>query len=164
MELDDIVGELLKTLDDLAIADNTMVMFSTDNGAASNSWPDGGNQPFHGEKGVGGFEGRFRVPMVVKWPGLIPAGTTTGGFMTMEDWVPTIMANVGETRTKNKAPHYLQSRRPQLRKRFTSMATTRPTSSRAKGKRSAKEFYYFTETVLARATARCSSWPTCSPR
>lgn len=49
MELDDIVGELLKTLDELGIAENTMVMFSTDNGAASNSWPDGGNQPFRGE-------------------------------------------------------------------------------------------------------------------
>jgi len=49
-----------------------MVMFSTDNGAACNSWPDGGNHPFRGEKGVGGYEGGFRVPMIVKWPGVIP--------------------------------------------------------------------------------------------
>ena len=68
------VGELLKLLDELGIADNTMVMFSTDNGAATNSWPDGGNQPFRGEKGVGGYEGGFRVPMVVQVAGRDPAG------------------------------------------------------------------------------------------
>ena len=95
VELDDDVGELLDLLDELDVADNTMVMFSTDNGAASNSWPDGGNQPFRGEKGVGGFEGGFKVPMMAKWPGLIPEGTTTGELMTMEDWIPTIMAQLG---------------------------------------------------------------------
>ena len=66
MELDDIVGELLDLLKELGVEDNTIVMFATDNGAASNSWPDGGNQPFHGQKGVGGYEGGFRVPVVVK--------------------------------------------------------------------------------------------------
>jgi arylsulfatase len=95
-ELDDNVGELLNLLQELGVADNTMVMFSTDNGAASNSWPDGGCTPFRGEKGVGGYEGGFRVPMVVKWPGVIPAGTTTGELMTMEDWIPTIMAQLGQ--------------------------------------------------------------------
>ena len=94
-EMDDNVGELLKELDDLGVADNTLVMFSTDNGAACNSWPDGGNTPFGGEKGVGGSEGGFRVPMLVKWPGHIPAGVATGEFMTHEDWLPTIMAAVG---------------------------------------------------------------------
>ncbi|MHC9237092.1 arylsulfatase [Pseudooceanicola sp. 502str34] len=96
VEMDDDVGELLTLLDDLGVADNTMVMFSTDNGAASNSWPDGGNQPFRGEKGVGGYEGAFKVPMMVKWPGLIPEGTTTGELMTMEDWIPTIMSQLGK--------------------------------------------------------------------
>jgi len=101
MELDDDVGELLKLLDDLGVADNTIVMFSTDNGAASNSWPDGGNQPFHGEKGAGGWEGGFRVPMMVKWPGHIPAGATTGEFMTMEDWLPTLMSWLGDSSMKD---------------------------------------------------------------
>jgi len=96
MELDDTVGELLALLDQLGIADNTLVMFATDNGAASNSWPDGGNQPFRGEKGVGGYEGGFRVPVIVKWPGRIPAGVSTGEFMTMEDWLPTIMSMLGQ--------------------------------------------------------------------
>ena len=75
MELDDDVGELLDLLDELGVADNTIVMFSTDNGAPSNSWPDGGNHPFHGEKGAGGWEGGFKVPMLVKWKDKIPAGT-----------------------------------------------------------------------------------------
>jgi arylsulfatase A-like enzyme len=70
-ELDDNVGELLALIKELGVDDNTLVMFSTDNGAASNSWPDGGNHPFRAEKGVGGFEGGFRVPMVVRWPGKI---------------------------------------------------------------------------------------------
>ncbi|MCA1285423.1 sulfatase-like hydrolase/transferase [Salipiger bermudensis] len=102
VELDDDVGELLDLLDELGIADNTMVMFSTDNGAASNSWPDGGNQPFRGEKGVGGYEGGFKVPMMVKWPGLVPEGTTTGELMTMEDWIPTIMSQLGKPDIKER--------------------------------------------------------------
>ena len=67
-------------------------MFSTDNGAASNSWPDGGNHPFRADKGVGGYEGGFKVPAMVKWPGVVEPGTTSGELMTMEDWVPTIMS------------------------------------------------------------------------
>ena len=102
MELDDTVGALLKELDDLGVAGNTIVMFSTDNGAALNSWPYGGNTPFGGEKGVGGSEGGFRVPMVVKWPGHIPAGVATGEFMTHEDWLPTLMAAVGKPDIKEQ--------------------------------------------------------------
>lgn len=102
VELDDDVGELLNLLDELGVADNTMVMFSTDNGAASNSWPDGGNQPFRGEKSVGGYEGGFKVPMAVRWPGVTPAGTTTGELMTMEDWIPTIMSQLGQPDIKEQ--------------------------------------------------------------
>jgi arylsulfatase A-like enzyme len=95
-ELDDDVGELLDLLEELGVADNTVVMFSTDNGAASNSWPDGGNHPFRGEKGVGGYEGGFKVPAMIKWPGVTEPGATTGELVTMEDWVPTIMAQLGQ--------------------------------------------------------------------
>jgi len=101
-ELDDNVGELLKLIKDLGVADNTIVMFSTDNGAASNSWPDGGNTPFRGEKGVGGYEGGYRVPMMVSWPGLIKPGSVNAGIISMEDWIPTIMANLGEPDLKQK--------------------------------------------------------------
>ncbi len=92
VQMDDDLGEFLKLL---GVADNTMVMFSTENGAASNSWSDGGNQPFRGEKGVSGCEGGYRVPAMVRWPGTVPAGTTTGERMTMEDWIPIIMSELG---------------------------------------------------------------------
>jgi arylsulfatase len=101
-EMDDLVGELLDLLEELDVDENTIVMFATDNGAASNSWPDGGNQPFHGEKGVGGWEGGFRVPVMAKWEGHIPAGVSTGEFMTMEDWMPTLMAFIGQPDLKKE--------------------------------------------------------------
>lgn len=146
MELDDDVGELLALLDKLGVADNTLVMFSTDNGSASNSWPDGGNHPFRAEKGVGGYEGGFRVPMVVKWPGKIPTGTHTAEFMSMEDWVPTIMSMLGQ-------PDLVK----QLRRGHTIGGKTYRVhldgvdqSEVLTGKGSSKrlEYFYFTETVL----------------
>ena len=144
MELDDDVGELLSLLDELGIADNTIVMFSTDNGAASNSWPDGGNQPFHGEKGVGGWEGGFRVPMVVKWKDKIPAGTVTGEFMTMEDWLPTLMSWVGE---KNIGEE-LKSGKAILGRDYKVHLDGYDQSDILlnQGQSKRKEFYYFTET------------------
>ncbi len=101
MELDSIVGELLKTLDDLGIADNTIVLFTSDNGPEIFSWPDGGNQPFRGEKGTV-FEGGFRVPMLVKWPGAIKPGTIINDVMANEDWMPTLLAGAGEPNLKEK--------------------------------------------------------------
>ncbi len=101
-QMDDHVGELLDLLEELGVADDTFVMFSTDNGAASNSWPDGGNQPFRGEKGVGGYEGGFRVPCVVSWPGHVQENVATGEFMAMEDWMPTILSALGEPELKDE--------------------------------------------------------------
>jgi arylsulfatase len=94
-ELDDKVGALLKQLDDLKIADNTIVVFSTDNGAETFSWPDGGTTPFHGEKGTT-WEGGFRVPLVVRWPGVIKPGTVYNDIISQEDWMPTLLAAAGE--------------------------------------------------------------------
>jgi arylsulfatase A-like enzyme len=94
-ELDDYVGALLKQLDDLGIADNTIVVFSTDNGAETVSWPDGGCTPFHGEKGTT-WEGGFRVPLVVRWPGVIKPGTVYNDIISQEDWMPTLLAAAGE--------------------------------------------------------------------
>ncbi len=146
-EMDDVVGELLKELDELGIADNTIVMFSTDNGAASNSWPDGGNQPFRGEKGVGGYEGGFKVPMMVKWPGVIPAGTTTGEMMSMEDWLPTIMARLGQPDLKQKLlTSYKAGNRSYKRIHLDGYDQTPLITG--KGPTNRKEFFYFTETTL----------------
>jgi arylsulfatase A-like enzyme len=95
MELDDHVGALLKQLDALKIADNTIVVFTTDNGAETFSWPDGGCTPFHGEKGTT-WEGGFRVPLVVRWPGVIKPGTVYNDIISLEDWMPTLLAAAGQ--------------------------------------------------------------------
>ncbi len=100
-ELDDIVGILLQKLEDLGIADDTIVIFSTDNGAEKFSWPDGGAAPFRGEKGST-WEGGFRVPCVVRWPGLIKPGAVINGIMSHEDWAVTLLAAVGEPDIKEK--------------------------------------------------------------
>ncbi len=147
MELDDTVGELLKTLDDAGVADNTLVMFSTDNGPAMNSWPDGGNTPFAGEKGAGGKEGGFRVPMVVKWPDKIPANTTTDGFMTMEDWLPTLMTAAGAPEVKDKLlTQYQAGGNTYKRIHLDGYDQTELITGKGPSKR--KDFYYFTETKL----------------
>ena len=101
MELDWEVGEILKKLDDLGIADNTIVLFTSDNGAEIFSWPDGGNHPFRGEKGTT-YEGGFRVPMVAKWPGVIKPGTIVNQIFASEDWLPTLLAAAGEPDVKEK--------------------------------------------------------------
>jgi arylsulfatase A-like enzyme len=101
MELDWEVGEILKKLDELGIADDTIVLFTSDNGAEIFSWPDGGNHPFRGEKGST-YEGGFRVPMVAKWPGVIEPGTIVNEIMAHEDWLPTLLAAAGEPDVKEK--------------------------------------------------------------
>src|SRR6201993_927824 len=101
MELDWEVGELLKKLDDLGIADNTIVLFTSDNGAEIFTWPDGGNHPFRGEKGVT-YEGGFRVPMLAKWPGVIKPDTIVNDIMANEDWMPTLLAATGDPDVKEK--------------------------------------------------------------
>ncbi len=89
------VGQLLAKLEELGIEDNTIVIYSTDNGAETISWPDGGTTPFHGEKGTT-WEGGFRIPMVVRWPGTIKPGTKSDQIISHEDWLPTLLAAAGE--------------------------------------------------------------------
>ncbi len=100
-EFDWVVGELLGKLDDLGIADNTIVVITTDNGAEVMSWPDGGCTPFHGEKGTT-WEGGMRVPCVVRWPGVIKPGTVINDIMSHEDWMPTFLAAAGDPEIKEK--------------------------------------------------------------
>jgi arylsulfatase A-like enzyme len=101
MELDDEVGQILKKLDDLGIADNTILVFTSDNGPEVFTWPDGGNQPFRGEKGTT-YEGGFRVPTVVRWPGVIKPNIIINDMMSNEDWMPTILAAAGDPDVKEK--------------------------------------------------------------
>src|SRR5260221_14434689 len=101
MQLDAEVGSILKKIDDLGIADNTIVVFTSDNGAETFSWPDGGNTPFRGEKGTT-FEGGFRVPMVAKWPGTIKPGRVVDEIIVGEDFFPTLLAAGGEPDVKGQ--------------------------------------------------------------
>jgi arylsulfatase len=89
------VGEMLDYLDELGIADNTFVMYSTDNGPHMNSWPDAGMTPFRSEKNTN-WEGAFRVPMLVRWPGRIKAGSEANGIVQHHDWLPTFLAMAGD--------------------------------------------------------------------
>jgi arylsulfatase len=101
VEHDGHVGQLLDLLDELGITDNTITMYSTDNGAEVFTWPDGGTTPFLGEKATT-WEGGFRVPAVVRWPGRIPAGSITNGIVSHQDWLPTLLAAAGEPDIKEK--------------------------------------------------------------
>jgi arylsulfatase len=89
------VGELLDLLDELGIADNTLVIYSTDNGPHMNTWPDGAMTPFRSEKDTN-WEGAFRIPELVRWPGKIPAGTVSNEIIQHHDWLPTFLAVAGE--------------------------------------------------------------------
>jgi arylsulfatase len=100
-EHDLMVGELLKQLDDLGIADNTIVLYTTDNGAEVVSWPDGGMTPFKGEKGTT-WEGGVRVPMMIRWPGVIKPGTVYNDIISTMDWFPTFAAAAGIPDIKEK--------------------------------------------------------------
>ena len=101
VEHDGHVGILLDKLDELGITDNTIVMYSTDNGAETFTWPDGGITPFHGEKGTT-WEGGFRVPSVIRWPGVIEPGTISNDIFSHEDMMPTILAAAGDPDIKEK--------------------------------------------------------------
>jgi arylsulfatase A-like enzyme len=94
VEHDGHVGQLLKKLDDLGIANNTIVVYTTDNGAEVMSWPDGGSTPFRGEKATN-WEGGFRVPTVMRWPGVIKPGTVYSDIFAHEDFLPTFAAAGG---------------------------------------------------------------------
>jgi arylsulfatase len=93
-QLDDAVGALMRHLEDIGEADNTLVVFSTDNGAEVFTWPDGGMTPFKGTKGTA-YEGGFRAPCIVRWPGRIKPGTVQNGLFSSLDWFPTMVAAAG---------------------------------------------------------------------
>lgn len=95
VELDGLVGQLLKKIDDLGVADNTIILFTTDNGAEVMTWPDGGTTPFRGEKATN-WEGAYRVPMVIRWPGTIKPGTVYNEMFSHYDLIPTFAAAGGD--------------------------------------------------------------------
>ncbi len=100
-QLDDSVGGILKHLQDIGEAENTIVIFTTDNGAEVFTWPDGGMTPFKGTKGTS-FEGGFRVPAIIRWPGHVKPGTVENGIFSGLDWLPTLAAAAGNPDITNQ--------------------------------------------------------------
>jgi arylsulfatase A-like enzyme len=98
---DEHIGEMLDLLDELGITDDTIVMYSTDNGPHYNTWPDAGITPFRSEKNTN-WEGAWRVPAFVRWPGVFEAGSVRNGIVTHQDWLATFLAVVGEDDIKEK--------------------------------------------------------------
>ena len=95
------VGSILDVIDELGLAENTIVLYSTDNGPHRNTWPDAGTSPFRSEKNTG-WEGGVRVPSLVRWPGKIPAGTISNEIMSHLDWMPTLLAVAGASDVPKK--------------------------------------------------------------
>ena len=94
-QLDDIVGSVMQKVKDMGVDDNTIIVFSTDNGAENFTWPDGGQTPFAGGKGTA-LEGGFRVPAIIRWPGKVPAGKVENAIVSGLDWFPTFVAAAGD--------------------------------------------------------------------
>ena len=106
---DEQIGQMLDKLDELGIADNTIVMYSTDNGPENDTWPDGANTPFRGQKDTN-WEGGWRVPCFLRWPGKIEAGTVLNGICSHIDMLPTLLAIAGDAGRRREVPQRLQGR------------------------------------------------------
>jgi arylsulfatase len=94
IEHDETIGTILDALDEMGVADNTIVVYTSDNGPHMNTWPDGAMTPFRSEKNTN-WEGAFRVPMLVRWPGHVAPGTVTNELMSHNDWIPTLASIAG---------------------------------------------------------------------
>jgi arylsulfatase len=98
---DEQIGQMLDKLDQLGVADNTIVMYSTDNGPENDTWPDGANTPFRSQKDTN-WEGAWRVPSFIRWPGKIKAGSVLNGIVSHQDMLPTLLAAAGEPNINQK--------------------------------------------------------------
>jgi arylsulfatase len=101
IEHDGVVGTVLKAVDDLGVGNDTIVLYTTDNGPHQNSWPDAGTTPFRSEKNTN-WEGAFRVPCMIQWPGRIQPGSVSNELISALDWLPTLMAAAGDADIKEK--------------------------------------------------------------
>src|SRR6266849_8402924 len=142
VEHDGMVGQLLKQLDDLGIADNTIVLYTTDNGAEVFSWPDGGTTPFRGEKNAS-WEGGYRVPGMIRWPGVVKPGTEINDIVSHEDWVPTLVAAAGEPNVVEKLLAGYQGAGKIFRVHLDGYDQRDLLAGTGPGKR--KEFFYWTD-------------------
>jgi arylsulfatase len=144
-QLDDIVGSVMKYIKDSGLDDNTIIAFSTDNGAENFTWPDGGQTPFAGGKGTG-LEGGFRVPMILRWQGHVPAGKVENGVVSGLDWFPTFVAAAGNPNIVEELKRGKQLGGVTYKVHLDGYDQTDLITGKGPSKRN--EIFYFTETTL----------------
>ena len=147
-QLDDIVGDVMKHLKETGLDDNTIVVFSTDNGAENFTWPDGGQTPFAGGKGTA-LEGGFRVPAIIRWPGHVPAGKIENSIVSGLDWFPTLVAAAGDPNIVGELKHGKQLGDTSYKVHLDGYDQTDLITGKGPSKR--HEIFYFTETTLSAA-------------
>ena len=140
-QMDDNIGALLKHLDDIGEADNTIVVFTTDNGAEVFTWPDGGMTPFKATKGTV-YEGGFRVPCIVRWPGHIKPGTVENGIFSGLDWFPTFLRRRRQSEHHRPTSQGREAWRPDLQEPPRRLQPDGPCST-GKGPSKRHELFYF---------------------
>jgi arylsulfatase A-like enzyme len=150
IEHDNHVGNLLKALDDLGIANNTIVVYSTDNGPHMNTWPDGAMTWFRSEKNTN-WEGAYRVPCLVRWPGRIKPGTITNQLMSHNDWIPTLCAIAGEPDIVSKCKKGYEANGRTYKVHLDGydqskfLTTVEGTAGKNNGAKSARNRFYYTD-------------------
>jgi arylsulfatase A-like enzyme len=142
VEHDAMVGQILDKLKTLGLEDNTIVMYSTDNGAEEMSWPDGGTTPFRGEKATN-WEGGYRVPCAIRWPGVIKPGTVSNEIFAHEDMIPTIMAAVGVPDVKEQLQKGMKVGDKTFKVHLDGYNITDALAGKSASPR--KEFFYFND-------------------
>jgi arylsulfatase len=147
-QLDDIVGSVMKYLRDNGLENNTIVGFTSDNGPENFTWPDGGQTPFAGGKGTG-LEGGFRAPMIIRWPGTIPAGKIENAIVSGLDWFPTFVAAAGNPNIVDELKKGKQLGDRTYKVHLDGYNQTDLITGKGPSKRN--EIWYFTESTLAAA-------------
>jgi arylsulfatase A-like enzyme len=147
-QLDDIVGSVIKKVKDLGIEGDTILAFSTDNGAENLTWPDGGQTPFAGGKGTG-LEGGIRAPMIIRWPGKVPAGKVENSIVSGLDWFPTFVAAAGNPDIADQLKQGKQLGDRNYKVHLDGYNQTDLITGKGPSKRN--EIWYFTESTLAAA-------------
>ena len=142
VEHDGMVGQLLDKLKQLGIEENTIVMYSTDNGAEKFSWPDGGTSPFRNEK-ASNWEGAYRVPTAIKWPGVIKPGTVLNDIFAHEDMLPTLLAAAGESDVKGKLLKGMKAGNKTFKVHLDGYNITDALAGKSPSPR--REFFYFND-------------------
>jgi arylsulfatase A-like enzyme len=147
-QLDDLVGSVMAKLDEMGEADNTIIIFTTDNGTETFTWPDGGNTPFKGAKGMG-TEGGFRAPAIIRWPGKVQPNQVINGVISGMDWFPTFLTAAGNPNIKEEL---LKGKSIGGKTYKVHLDGYDQTDMLTKGGESARnELWYFTQSALAAA-------------